>query len=150
MPCQPLTIILSDTDQQALEKLVNRPSTPQQIAQRAQIVLKAAIGQNNAEIARTLNISVKMVRQWRRRWVETTDLSKTVMERLLDNLRPGAPLKFSLEQQVEAMAMACRDPMEYARPISHWSSHELADELIKQGIVEHISPRQVGRWLAVI
>ena len=148
MPSQPLTITLSDTDQQDLEKLAFRPSTPQQIAQRAQIVLKAAIGQNNAEIARTLDISIKMVRQWRRRWVETTDLSKTVMERLLDSLRPGAPLKFTLEQQVECMAMACRDPMEYGRPISHWSAHELADELIKQGVVEHISPRQVGRWLA--
>lgn len=44
--------------------------------------------------------------------------------------------------------MACRDPMEYGRPISDWSSHELADELIKLGIVEQISPRQVGRWLA--
>jgi putative transposase len=148
MPCQPLTITLSDTDHQDLEKLALRPSTAQQIAQRAQIVLKAAIGQNNAEIARTLNISIKTVRQWRRRWVETTDQSKTVMERLLDNLRSGAPLKFTLEQQVECMAMACRDPMEYGRPISHWSAHELADELIKQGIVEHISPRQVGRWLA--
>jgi putative transposase len=148
MPCQPLKITLSNTEQQALEKLANRPSTPQQIAQRAQIVLKAAIGQNNAEIARTMNISIKMVRQWRHRWVETTDQSKTVIERLVDNLRTGAPLKFTLEQQVEAMAMACRDPMEYGRPISHWSSLELADELIKQGIVEHISPRQVGRWLA--
>lgn len=148
MPCQPLTIILSDTDQQALEKLVNRPSTPQQIAQRARIVLNAALLQNNAEIARTLNISIKMVRQWRRRWVETTDLSKTVMERLLDNERLGAPLKFTLEQQVECMVLACRDPMEYGRPISHWTAHELADELIKQGIVKQISPRQVGRWLA--
>lgn len=55
MPCQPLTITLSDTDQQALEKLVNRPSTSQQIAQRARIVLKAVLGQNNAEIARALD-----------------------------------------------------------------------------------------------
>ena len=62
MPCQPLTITLSDTDQQALEKLALRPSTPQQIAQRARIVLKAALGQNNAEIARTLDISIKMAR----------------------------------------------------------------------------------------
>ena len=46
------------------------------------------------------------------------------------------------------MAIACRDPMEYNRPISHWSVYELASELIKQGIVEQISPRQVGRWLA--
>ena len=130
------------------EKLALRPSTPQQIAQRAKIVLKAALGENNAEIARTMDISIKMVRQWRRRWVETTDQSKTVMERLLDSSRLGAPLKFTLEQQVECMAMACRVPMEYNRPISHWSAYELADELIKQGIVEQISPRQVGRWLA--
>jgi putative transposase len=147
MGCQPLTITLSDTDQQDLEKLALRPSTPQQIAQRARIVLEAALGKNNAEIARTLDLSIKMVRKWRRRWVETTDLFKRLIERLLDSERPGAPLKFTLEQQVECMAMACRDPMEYGRPISHWSAHELADELIKLGIVEQISPRQVGRWL---
>ncbi len=86
-----------------------------------------------------------MVRQWRRRWVETSDQSKTVIERLLDSSRLGAPLKFTLEQQVECMALACHDPMEYGLPISHWSAHELASELIKRGIVEQISPRQVGR-----
>lgn len=52
MGCQPLTITLSDTDQQDLEKLALRPSTPQQIAQRARIVLEAALGKNNAEIAK--------------------------------------------------------------------------------------------------
>ena len=95
MPCQPLTISLIDTEQQDLERLVNRPSTSQQIVQRARIVILAALGENNAEIARTLDISIKMVRQWRRRWVETTDLSKTVMERLFDSSRLGAPLKFT-------------------------------------------------------
>jgi putative transposase len=147
MPCQPLTITLNNTDQQALEKLVARPSTPQQIAQRARIVLKAAEGKNNAEIARTLDISIKMVRQWRHRWVNINEQSKTVTERLQDRKRSGAPLKFTLEQQVECMAIACREPMEYGRPISHWSVYELAEELIEQGIVEQISPRQVGRWL---
>ena len=44
--------------------------------------------------------------------------------------------------------MTCRDPKEYGRPISHGSARELADELIEQGIVGQISPRQVGRWLA--
>ncbi|UXE59674.1 MAG: hypothetical protein KA717_28565 [Woronichinia naegeliana WA131] len=33
----------------------------------------------------------------------------------------------------------------YERPISHWTGRELAEELVKQGIVESISPRQVGR-----
>ena len=148
MPCQPLKITLSDVDQQALEKLANRPSTSQQIAERARIVLKASDGKNNAEIARMLDVSIKMVRQWRRRWIDTSEQSKAVTERLQDSERPGAPLKFTLEQQVECMAIACRDPMEYNRPISHWSVYEQADELIKLGIVEQISPRQLGRWLA--
>ncbi|MDJ0773462.1 MAG: helix-turn-helix domain-containing protein [Mastigocoleus sp. MO_167.B18] len=148
MPCQPLKITLIDTEKQILEKLGNRPSTPQQIAQRARIVLKAAEGKNNAEIARLLDISIKMARQWRRCWVERSEQSMTVIERLQDSKRSGAPLKFTLEQQVECMAIACRDPVEYNRPISHWSAHELADELIKQGVLDHISPRQVGRWLA--
>lgn len=143
-----MTLSLSEADQQTLEKIANRPSTAQQLAQRARIVLKAAEGQNNAEIARTLGISIKMVRQWRRRWVEQTQSAKPLLERLQDNERSGAPLKFTLQQQVECMAIACRNPQEYGRPISHWSAPELADELLKQGIVEQISPRQVGRWLA--
>jgi hypothetical protein len=44
-------------------------------------------------------------------------------------------------------AIACNPPEQYGRPISHWSSRELADELIKQAIVESISERQVGRYL---
>jgi len=143
-----MTITLSESDHQALEKLANRPSTAQQIAQRARIVLHAADEQNNAEIARSLDISIKMVRQWRRRWVEGSQSAKPLLERLQDNERRGAPLKFTLEQQVECIAMACRDPKEYGRPMSHWSAYELADQLLKQGIVEQISPRQVGRWLA--
>ncbi|WP_318670630.1 helix-turn-helix domain-containing protein [Nostoc flagelliforme] len=71
---------------------------------RARIVLKAALGQNNAEIARALDISIKMARHWRHYWVKTTEQSKTVMERLRDRPRPGSPLKFTLEQQVECMA----------------------------------------------
>ncbi|UXE59628.1 MAG: hypothetical protein KA717_28260 [Woronichinia naegeliana WA131] len=43
--------------------------------------------------------------------------------------------------------LACDDPRDYARPLSHWTGRELAEELVKQGIVESISPRQVGRLL---
>ena len=148
MLCSPLCISLSESDQQALETIAQRPSTAQQIAQRSRIILQAAQGHNNAEIARNLAISIKMVRQWRRRWVETCSSERSVLDRLQDYPRSGAPMKFTLEQQVECLAMACREPQQYGRPISHWSAHELADELIKQGVVTQISPRQVGRWLA--
>jgi hypothetical protein len=69
------------------------------------------------------------------------------MERLYDAPRPGAPNTFNLEQITQLYAIACNPPEQYARPISHWSSRELADELIKQAIVESISERQVGRYV---
>ena len=33
------------------------------------------------------------------------------------------------------------------RPITHWTAYELADEVVKRGIVVSISPAQVGRSL---
>ncbi len=52
-----------------------------------------------------------------------------------------------MEQVVELFALACSDPENDGRPISHWTTRELADEMIKQKIVKSISPRHVGRLL---
>lgn len=69
------------------------------------------------------------------------------MQRLNDAERIGAPEKFSMEQVIELFALACSPPSDYGRPISHWTPRELADEIMKQGIIESISVRQVGRLL---
>jgi hypothetical protein len=46
------------------------------------------------------------------------------------------------------VALACENPREESgRPITHWTPPELADEAVKRGIVESISPRSVGRFL---
>ena len=70
-----------------------------------------------------------------------------MIERLADAPRPGGPTTFSLEQILQLFAMACEKPENYGRPISHWTSRELADEVSKQGIVKSISPRHVGRLM---
>lgn len=70
-----------------------------------------------------------------------------VEERLQDAERPGAPATFNLEQILQLFAIACEKPEIYGRPISHWTPRELASEVVKQGIVETISPRHVGRLL---
>ena len=44
--------------------------------------------------------------------------------------------------------MACDDPAEYERPISHWTQRELAEEAIKQNFFIAISSRHIGRLLA--
>lgn len=70
-----------------------------------------------------------------------------MLERLVDAPRPGGPATFKLEQVLQLFGMACESPQQYGRPISHWTSRELADEMMKQGIVESISPRHVGRLM---
>jgi putative transposase len=40
-----------------------------------------------------------------------------------------------MEQVVELFALACCEPEDYGRPISDWTARELAEEIVKQGIV---------------
>jgi putative transposase len=143
----PKVLTLSECERTFLEKLLNRHSTPQQIALRAKIILLADKGNNNREIGRELNISRFMVRRWRNRWLELSERSIPAIERLQDEERSGKPAKFSMEQVVELFALACCEPEDYGRPISDWTARELAEEIVKQGIVESISPRHVGRLL---
>jgi transposase len=141
-------ITLSETERTELEQLVRQRSTPQQIALRAKIILKASQGKGHGDIARDLEISKEMSRRWRGRWNDLSQRHGSVEDRLQDAPRPGAPATFTLEQITQLYALACAPPERYGRPISHWTPHELADELVKQGIVESISPRHVGRLLA--
>lgn len=58
------------------------------------------------------------------------------------------PQRSASEQILQLFAIACEKPETYGRPISHWTPRELASEMVKQSIVENISPRHVGRLLA--
>lgn len=143
------TIYLSKAEQSELEQIARRPSTAQQIALRAQIILRAAQGESHGKISRELGISKDMSRLWRGRWLELSHQDDVaVLSRLQDAPRPGTPPTFTLEQLTQLYALACAPPEDYDRPISHWSNRELADELVKQTIVQSISPRHVGRLLA--
>ena len=73
------------------------------------------------------------------------DLS--IEERLRDAPRPGAPARITPEQVCQIMSLACEAPSQCGRPISQWTSRELADEIIEKGIVERISPRHAARLL---
>jgi putative transposase len=147
---KPETIELSDKARSELEKLAARPKTEQRTAQRARIILKAAEGKNNSEIAREMNQSVDRVRLWRRRWlalgpIALKDLS--VAERLEDLPRPGAPAQITADQICQMEQMACDAPEKTGRPISQWTGREIADEVIERGIVKSISPRHAARLL---
>ncbi len=75
------------------------------------------------------------------------ELRQRIEAVLSDEMRSGTGAKFNVEQIVQIVALACELPASSSRPISHWSPGELAQEAVKRGIVEQISPRSVGRFL---
>jgi len=147
---KPTPIILSDEERQELEKLTKRHNTRQQIAIRARIVIAAADGKNNSQIARRFEVTRDMPILWRQRWLDLQPISLedlSVEERLEDLPRPGAPPRISAEQICQIEKLACENPADAGRPITHWTNREIADEIIKCGIVDQISPRHAARLL---
>lgn len=147
---KPPPIELPDHQRQQLLALVRRHSTPQQIAQRARLLLVMAQGMNNCQAARQVGFSVNSVRLWRERWlsfstIPTSELS--VEERLADIPRAGKPSAITSEQMCRIVALACEAPERSGRPITHWSPREIAAEIVKRGILAAISPRHAARVL---
>jgi putative transposase len=140
------SLSLSEEERGALEKLLGRHSTAQQVALRGRIVLAAAAGKSNSEIAREVGLGVDRVRAWRMRWIslQVVPLGElSVAERLSDVPRPGRPSEITAEQTCQIVAMACEQPKD--RPISHWTGREIADEVMRRGIVPKISARHAAR-----
>ena len=156
-----LTINVSQRQQQLLQQITRCKTNSYRLVQRAQLVLFAATGMKNIMIGEQLQLSRTSVRQWRHRWLESakqlqaaqaegisdSELMQKLVGVLSDEQRPGGPAKFSLEQIVQIVAVACEQPESSRRPISHWTPKELAQEVVKRGIVQEISPRSVGRFL---
>jgi hypothetical protein len=67
--------------------------------------------------------------------------------RLVDAPRPGAPVRIGAEQVCAIIALACEAPAQSDRPISQWTGREIADEIMRQGIVATSSPRHAARLL---
>lgn len=128
---------------------------------RARLLLAMTDGAGNNALARKLKMDRGVVRSWRNRWLELApklinaeasavsdpELRPLVLSGLSDLPRSGAPPTFTAEHIVRIVAIACQEPSEGGRPISHWTPPELAAEVVKRQIVESISVSSVGRFL---
>jgi putative transposase len=151
----------SERTKEILEGILRRRNAPLWLIERVEIIIEALKGKSNTQIAAELDVGRGMVTLWRGRWKEQTEgrealeaegagdkeLEAYIIEGLRDAYRSGAPPKFSAEQVVRLVAIACEDPQASGYPISHWTPKEIAAEAVKRGIVESISVRQVGRFL---
>jgi putative transposase len=160
MPGRAAKVIVTERQQEVLQLLARSSTSPQAVAQRARMILLAFERLANEEIADRLGYERHPVGVWRRRWADAFDrlvlveccegvpaLRRAIGELLSDAPRPGSPGKFSAEQVTRILAVACEPPEDGGRAVTHWTPAELADEVQKRGVVESISPRQVGRFL---
>ena len=157
---KPEKVDISQKQDQVLRKLIKRPSTRQQTAQRARIVRQSARDIRLQHIADDEKVTVNTVKKWRGRWQEAAtylaeieaegtnkELEAAIKSILADQPRSGAPAKFTAEQVCQIIVVACEPPEESERPVTEWTARELADEAVKRGIVSSISTRQAGRFL---
>ena len=158
---RPTPINVSPRQRALLQSILKRHTASQRLVRRVTILLALADNPAVEAVADRLRLNRLTVRLWRDRWLQAADvlrqaeqqvasdsqLLNLVEQVLTDAPRPGAPATFTPEQLVQLVAVACEPPERSGRPIDHWTSRELADELTKRRIVPAISPRSVGRFL---
>ena len=115
-------LILREGDRERLAELARLPSVPSGLAKRARIVLLAADGMPNAQIARAAGVSRPTVIGWRDRYQQGG------IRALEDEPRSGRPPEIDEADVVVAtLADDGRPPARLG--ITHWSARFLAAEL---------------------
>lgn len=126
-------ITLSADERRSLERWCRRHSSSQALALRSRIVLAAAAGRSNTDIAAELRVHPTTVAKWRHRF------ARDRLDGLVDAPRPGAARTIG-DDVVEAVVI---DTLESAPPdATHWSTRGLA---AKHGI-SHTTVREI--WQA--
>ena len=118
-----MPITLSEADNQELNRWVGAHRTPQQVAQRCRIILAAAKGGQDKDIAGTMGINYKTVALWRRRFF--TEGSDCLWEVAAGR---GRKPQLTVEKIEEVVNATLQTKPEGA---THWSCRTMAE---KQGI----------------
>lgn len=159
MITRPLNVAIEEV----LVKLIRSPKTSADTRLRAEICLHAyrfpeLFGPRT--LGELVGISAKTARKHWRRFEESIDAleacaaegNRAKLERLIEDClqdapRTGRPPGFSPLQIVSIISIACEKPELCGRPISKWTSREIADEAVKRQIVPAISKSHVARIL---
>lgn len=110
-------LVLADDEREKLEAWVRRPKTSQRLALRSRIVLAAAAGKSNTEIADDLRVTMPTVGKWRQRFLDDR------LEGLVDEPRPGAPRTITDAQVEEVVTKTLESKPKNA---THWSTRSMA------------------------
>ena len=113
-------IELTEDERAELEAWARRRTSAQGLAQRSRIVLAAAEGLKNTEIAARLGVTRPMVTKWRNRFAVHR------LDGLTDEPRPGRPRTITDEQVEEVIVRTLETTPKDA---THWSTRSMAAEV---------------------
>jgi len=123
-------VVLSDDERRILEGWSRRRSSAQGLAVRARIVLGAAEGENNTQLAERLGLTRMTVAKWRGRFVRDR------VDGLLDEPRPGKPRTISDEKVAEVITATLEG---VPKDATHWSTRSMAAQVgLSQSAVSRI------------
>jgi transposase len=129
MPRVAPKIVLDSMQKSQLQAWVQAPSTPQSLALRARVVLRASAGESNQQIALGLGLPQITVGKWRRRFAAQG------LEGLRDAPRSGRPVQHGPEVWQRVQPRVCPQPEFQSR----WSVRTLAQEVgLPSSTVHHM------------
>jgi transposase len=142
MPKHGSKISLTKAQYTELETFVAHGKKSAREINRARVLLLAADGKGDSEIARLLGLSRATVYNVRTKYERRARLP--LREVLPDAPRSGRPLKFDSDVEAKVTMIACSEPPPGA---ARWTLHLLADKLVKLEVLESISHESVRQLL---
>ena len=105
------------------------------------MILHAAEGWRNDQIAEYLHTRREIVSKWRKRFFEQR------LSGLEEHPRPGRPRAFPPEVVVQVKAIACELLKARGLPLARYSTRDVAAETRRIGLAAKIADSTVWRWL---
>jgi transposase len=122
VPSSAAALPIAPDDLAMLRRWAGATQAPAAVAQRAKILLLAADGMANTEIAQRLGVSRPTVIAWRKRYAR-----EGLIAELADRPRCGRPQTVRRDRRAEILATTLAPPPQHLG-VTHWSSRLLATE----------------------
>ena len=126
---------LTPQERKELIAVVSKGRNKAAVIRRAHILLKTDEGKTDTEISQILYINEQTIRRTRIRYCE-----EGLQSALEDKPHPQPELKLHDEKEAYLIALACSTP---PTGRTRWTLELLANQLVQDGIVEHIAPETV-------
>lgn len=136
-------ISLSQNTRSDLHSFIRAHSTPQSLALRSRIVLRASDPDqpSNLQISRELGCNNRTVSKWRRRYLELG------LPGLQDAVRCGRPKRIPPATRVQVLSIASSLPQDHDRCVTRWNLDEIVTALLETLGTDAISRSSIWRIL---